>query len=513
MTTSTLTDHLDAKAAVVLVVVAIASTLFFRIFYNLYLHPLSKFPGPWYAASFSLTGALISVSQTEPQWLQGLVKKYGTDRPIRISPTMLLFPRPSALKDIYWDPKLNQKAGLYGTGVLGPPHLFTTLDGDTHKALRKALAGPRVPWSMGGLKNEWEDRIDDQVQLFVRKMRERAESKVDVCLSDKVAEFAADIMTMLSFTNPWGFVENSRDERNILTSWRKGLDFFGFVGRFRFFRNYIMTIPGLNLWLLPKTSNDSGMGWLMAQADRLVTDREKDLQNGIYPDKPDFMQHALDARMDGKPLSPIQKRAHVTLLIQAGADTTGTGLGSTLRFLATHPDALAKARKEIEEADKAGKLSTPVKYEEVRVHLPYFVACIKEALRLHPPADNLFARVTCAGGREIDGTFVPQGVEITSNAYIVQRDPVMYAPDPDAYRPDRWLESPEKAAEMDAASFVFGMGSRVCLGKDIALMEMYKLLPETVRRFDMEVVREGRFVVAGGVAYNRDFTVKLHERE
>lgn len=61
---------------------------------------------------------------------------------------MLLFPRPSALKDIYWDPKLNQKAGLYGTGILGPPHLFTTLDGDTHKSLRKALAGPRVPVSI-----------------------------------------------------------------------------------------------------------------------------------------------------------------------------------------------------------------------------------------------------------------------------------------------------------------------------------------------------------------------------
>lgn len=119
-----------------------------------------------------------------------------------------------------------------------------------------------------------------------------------------------------------------------------------------------------------------------------------------------------------------------------------------------------------------------MKYEEVRVHLPYFVACIKEGLRLHPPADNLFARVTPAGGKQIDGVFVPPGMEVTSNAYIVQRDPELYKPDPDAYRPERWLESPEKANEMDASSFVFGMGSRVCLGKDIALMEMYKLLPE-----------------------------------
>lgn len=95
---------------------------------------------------------------------------------------------------------------------------------------------------------------------------------------------------MVSFTEPWGFVKNSRDERQILTNWRQGLDFFGFVGRFRFFREVIMKIPGLNLWLLPAMSNDSGMGWLMSQANKQVTEREAQLGNGIYPEEPDFMQ-------------------------------------------------------------------------------------------------------------------------------------------------------------------------------------------------------------------------------
>lgn len=95
---------------------------------------------------------------------------------------------------------------------------------------------------------------------------------------------------MLSFTEPWGFVKNSRDERQILKNWRQGLDFFGFVGRFRFFREVIMQTPGLNMWLLPATSNDSGMGWLMAQADKQITDRESQLSNGNYPEEPDFMQ-------------------------------------------------------------------------------------------------------------------------------------------------------------------------------------------------------------------------------
>jgi cytochrome P450 len=161
-----------------------------------------------------------------------------------------------------------------------------------------------------------------------------------------------------------------------------------------------------------------------------------------------------------------------------GADTTGTALGSTLRFLATHSEKRELALKEIQAADLAGKLSTPIKYEETREHLPYFSACIKEGMRLNPPATNLFARVAGKEGKKIDSHFLPPGTEFTSNAYIVQRDPELYAPDPDAFRPERWLESKEKALELDAASFVFGMGPRICLGKDIALMELWKLLPE-----------------------------------
>jgi cytochrome P450 len=174
----------------------------------------------------------------------------------------------------------------------------------------------------------------------------------------------------------------------------------------------------------------------------------------------------------------MEKRAHVTLMIQAGADTTGTALGCILRFLLTDPSVLARARAEIETAEANGLLSTPIRYEETRQHLPFFVACIKEGLRLNPPATNLFARIAPEDGKVIDGHFVPGGTEITSHAYTVQRNKELYGEDAAEFKPERWMVGEKRNFELEAAQFTFGVGSRVCLGKDIAILEMYKLLPE-----------------------------------
>lgn len=95
---------------------------------------------------------------------------------------------------------------------------------------------------------------------------------------------------MLSFTDPWGFVKNSRDERGILKSWREGLDFFGFVGRSKSFQKYIMTLPGIASLVLPKTTDNGGMGWLINQAIMQVQNREALIASKGYHGKPDFMQ-------------------------------------------------------------------------------------------------------------------------------------------------------------------------------------------------------------------------------
>lgn len=197
----------------------------------------------------------------------------------------------------------------------------------------------------------------------------------------------------------------------------------------------------------------------------------------------------MEARIKGETLTLAQKQAHLTLLFQAGADTTGTGLGSILRFITTNPKYLSRVQHEIDKAAEAGLLSDTIQYEETRTHLPFTVACIKEGHRLHPPITNIFPRVVPAGGCTIDGVFVPSGANVMSFSYVVQRDPELYGPDPESFRPERWLDDDDdgKVSKMESGIFAFGMGSRICLGKDLALLETYKFVPEVRDYFKQRI--------------------------
>lgn len=115
----------------------------------------------------------------------------------------------------------------------------------------------------------------------------------------------------------------------------------------------------------------------------------------------------------------------MTLLIQAGADTTGTALGAIIRFLTTTPGCYAKALAQIREAEAKNLLSTPIQDEEVRAHLPYLIGAVKEGMRLNPSVTNWLPRVVPPEGKMINGYFVPGGTDITSQAMVVQRDPIL----------------------------------------------------------------------------------------
>ena len=93
--------------------------------------------------------------------------------------------------------------------------------------------------------------------------------------------------------------------------------------------------------------------------------------------------------------------------------------------------------------------------------LPYLQAVMNEVLRLYPPA-YILARETIEPC-EIGGYELPRGSTIILSQWMMHRDP-RYFDDPDAFRPERWLDG--LADRLPAgAYFPFGDGPRRCIGE------------------------------------------------
>lgn len=192
--------------------------------------------------------------------------------------------------------------------------------------------------------------------------------------------------------------------------------------------------------------------------------------------------------LDPDKMSTRDVIVHLSTNVFAGSDTTAIAMRAVFYFLLRNPDKLAKVRAELDAADRAGKLGEYISYRETTTHLPYLCAVIKEAMRLHPSIGLILERHVPQGGATICGQHIPEGTIVGINAWVLHRDPRVYA-DPDAFVPERWLDSssPEKLKEMEQSFFVFGAGPRTCLGKNIVLMEMHKIMPQLLREFDFRL--------------------------
>ena len=205
-------------------------------------------------------------------------------------------------------------------------------------------------------------------------------------------------------------------------------------------------------------------------------------------DRRDMLSRFIEAKHpDGRPLSFNEVLTESQTVVGAGSDTTGISLRAILYYIITNPEVYAKLMDEINTFAKGGLMSNPVTFAE-SLKMPYFCACVKEALRIHSAVGYVLPRHVPKEGRTIAGRFFPEGSKAGVHAWTVHRDESVFGKDTDKFRPERWLESPEQAKNMDRYNLAFGHGPRICVGKNISLMEMQKLIPTLFRRFNFELV-------------------------
>jgi len=194
-------------------------------------------------------------------------------------------------------------------------------------------------------------------------------------------------------------------------------------------------------------------------------------------DRPDFFD-------DGRVLSMAVSMAF------AGSETTAISLAAVFYYLLQNPCCLQLLLEELDSAVSSNTLedrpSGLVTWAESQ-KLPYLDACIKEAFRLHPAVGLTLERVVPVQGAEICGEHIAGGTIVGCNPWVIHRRTEVFGDDAQFYRPERWTEADkETRKEMEGSMFHFGMGSRTCIGKNISLLEIYKLVPSFLRRFEVQ---------------------------
>ncbi|KAI3320401.1 cytochrome P450 [Xylariaceae sp. AK1471] len=231
------------------------------------------------------------------------------------------------------------------------------------------------------------------------------------------------------------------------------------------------------LWHLPEMINpwkraerkrhDEQQDWWMR---RLFCTRQK-MMKGLQ--RPCFMRQYLEKGHKRSNLSgDYEASCVIGMIALVGIFTAAGPLSYWLVSMVHHPQWQAAVQKEIDEACE-GRMPTL----EDAPKLPMLRACIKETMRWRPTVPTGVAHEMEADD-VFRGYYLTKGTRILPLDWAFLRNPLKY-PDPDNFRPERWLEPGWPTYQEPLTQFPtikgmtsFGWGQRQCLGQTLTQDEL-----------------------------------------
>ncbi|PGH11078.1 hypothetical protein AJ79_05120 [Helicocarpus griseus UAMH5409] len=364
-----------------------------------------------------------------------------------------------------------------------------------------------------------EGRLDERITDWMDELQTRfVEPRKTFDFAPWTTYLAYDVISEMSFGRPMGFTKAGIDLFGLIKGFHDQQPIAGLMVRLHPFFNWLSKTGLAEKLLLPKPTDKSGYGRLMNARDRIMAEFEAGFREkrGSNRDKGQaFLEFFYNEEIGTKETGRLTKdaiKSEALLLLIVGSDTTSTAMQALLIGILTAPQIYDKVMRELD-ALPAGQIA---QHDVIQKSCPYYLACVKEAIRLVPSAPTYFPRHPPPEGIELFGKYIPPVAEVAANPYFTQRDPKLYGEEGDAFRPERWLEDPVRAAAMDKYEFTFGYGSRMCLGKSLAMMELYKSPVEFLREFKITPLNRespARLVYKGGVFWHEDFNITIEKRQ
>ncbi|KAK7911620.1 cytochrome P450 [Apiospora marii] len=493
---------LDLGCGLLWIVLPVIALLSFGVF----LHqrdPLRHYPGPFLARFTNLWRLYITWRGQSHVVIHELHKKFGPV--VRLGPSMLDLDILDFIKVVYSTKAQWKKTEFYhgSSSIVDGKivyNIFSQTDQETHAQWRKPIS---KHYSTNGVL-PFESHIDNVLSELCTALESRYinGSNGSACCLDKwLLYFAWDVVGTVTFSQPIGFLEKGCDFNGVLHAAAKSTDYFAVVGQ----------MPFLDHWLDKNPIHRIGppsFGAAISMAVQHLVDRYQGTDGAYYdPARPDYLDKFIEVKeLNPETVDSSMIISYLMINLIAGSDTTAITLRSVFYYTLRNHAAWSRLQKELDIAVK--DKSKPVSWAETR-SCPYLEAVMREAIRMLPGvAMNLERYVPQGGltvppttsnknnGKDQNNRFIPGGTIVGLNPYVLARNLSVYGEDADEFRPARWLQGKEepgaaykaRLAVMNAADLSFGAGSRVCIGKNLALLEAYKAVATLVVRYDIELV-------------------------
>ena len=416
--------------------------------YNVYFHPLSRFPGSKLAAATPLPFVRRLLNGRWVEWTTALHSEYG--EVVRIHPDELSFVGASAWRDIFASkPQLPKpKIGVIATSN-GVPSVATTDNIEDHARQRRIIGNALSERAL----REQEYILKIYTDLLVQKLQEQVSEKrgaksATVNIHKWYTCTTFDTLGDLQFGESFHSLE-TREEHPWVSTVFRGLKFGILLTVFHHFP------PLQSKWLVPRIVREKArehFQWASAQIDKRI-DRKTE--------RPDFMKYILE-NGEEKGMAREEIYSNSTLLIIAGSESSATTCTAATWFLVKNPATMNILQDEVRSSFKS--------MDDITVNsaskLPYLHSVIQEALRLHPPGPISAPRLVNRQGVTVSGHQIPVGVRVG----IPQKTACHLASnfvEPLAFCPERWLKEADSRfnGDVKAVSEPFMVGPRSCIGK------------------------------------------------
>ncbi|KAJ0299581.1 hypothetical protein COL516b_009085 [Colletotrichum fioriniae] len=422
--------------------------VFIVVGYRLFLHPLARVPGPRLAAISNVwhayhvrNGRMLTLGKT-------LHKRYGPV--VRVGPNEVWFDSVDAFKHIYRAGSGYEKSDFYSY-----------------------------------LKRH-EPALDAVLARVITTLRSLNGAEVD--LKEWMHIIAVESLSAVVLTWSPNYLRDHTDHSSSThgyLGWRRKSVFglFPLAVKAELFSKALGRTFA-NLWRVtyktPKNFKPFFTG-VYRQVSRRVTSSLANKPVSKNDRKEDFLVDLIQLHKDKPEFTEQYLRRMAITNFGAGHETMCSALTSIMSMIGSHPEVQKRISDEI-----CSTTEDPKVYDNA-IRLDYTQAAIKEAQRLYPVLGMALPRAVPSEGLVVHGETFPPGTTVGCNPVSLHRNPLIFGPDAEEYHPDRWLDSERDLKGMERFNLTWGGGGRMCPGRHLAELVVYKTIPALLEHFDVEV--------------------------